>query len=106
MAAVGLESKQVQKYLVDGVVVACENSPLSTTISGDNDKLTKVLDAIKKDQPEVFARRLAVDMAYHSRKILTSFPSRYPLTFIAWALANEDHLGWQPRSYEADWLGL
>uniref|UniRef100_A0A0B7KHN6 Uncharacterized protein n=1 Tax=Bionectria ochroleuca TaxID=29856 RepID=A0A0B7KHN6_BIOOC len=66
MAAIGLGSKQVQKYLVDGVVVACENSPLSTTISGDNDKLTEVLDAIKKDQPEVFARRLAVDMAYHS----------------------------------------
>lgn len=71
MAAIGLGSKQVQKYLVDGVVVACENSPLSTTISGDNDKLTEVLDAIKKDQPEVFARRLAVDMAYHSRKIFT-----------------------------------
>ncbi|CAH0052157.1 unnamed protein product [Clonostachys solani] len=66
MAAVGLGSTQVQKYLTDGVVIACENSPLSTTISGDDDKLTEVLDAIKKDQPEVFARRLAVDMAYHS----------------------------------------
>ncbi|VUC20324.1 unnamed protein product [Clonostachys rosea] len=66
MAAIGLGSAQVQNYLADGVVVACENSPLSTTISGDSEKLTEVLDAIKKDQPEVFARRLAVDMAYHS----------------------------------------
>ncbi|RYO89871.1 hypothetical protein DL766_010402 [Monosporascus sp. MC13-8B] len=66
MAAVGLAASDAQKYLVDGVVVGCENSPSSTTLSGDEEKLTGVLEAIKQDRPEVFSKRLAVDMAYHS----------------------------------------
>ncbi|RYP08719.1 hypothetical protein DL764_001739 [Monosporascus ibericus] len=66
MAAVGLVASYAQKYLVDGVVVGCENSPPSTILSGNEDKLTGVLEAIKQDRPEVFSKSLAVDMAYHS----------------------------------------
>ncbi|KAI2635455.1 acyl transferase domain-containing protein [Xylaria nigripes] len=66
MAAVGLGSIDVQPYLVDGVVVACENSPFNTTLSGDEDKLVQVLQAVKHDHPDVLSRRLQVDMAYHS----------------------------------------
>ncbi|OTA94899.1 hypothetical protein M434DRAFT_70407 [Hypoxylon sp. CO27-5] len=66
MAAVGLGPIDVKPYLPDGVVVACENSPSSTTLSGDEDKIVEVLKAIKEDRPDVFARRLQVDMAYHS----------------------------------------
>jgi acyl transferase domain-containing protein len=68
MAAIGLGSGEVLDFLVDGVVVACENSPSSTTISGDLDKLKKVIATIKEQQPDVLARELKVDMAYHSRK--------------------------------------
>jgi acyl transferase domain-containing protein len=93
MAVVGLGSTQVQKYLPDGIVVACENSPLSTTISGDVGKLTKVLDAIKEDQPQVFSRRLAVDMAYHSRKTFISLNSYLPSSHFTWNLANKHRLG-------------
>ncbi|KAK3687394.1 KR domain-containing protein [Podospora appendiculata] len=66
MAAVGLGREDVAPFLVDGVVVACENSPNSTTISGDKDRLELVIDAIKADKPDVLARQLKVDMAYHS----------------------------------------
>ncbi|KAI1828708.1 hypothetical protein F4861DRAFT_535124 [Xylaria intraflava] len=66
MAAVGLGSTDIQPYLVDGVVVACENSPSNTTLSGDEDKIVQVLEDVKNGHPDVLARRLQVDMAYHS----------------------------------------
>ncbi len=68
MAAVGLGRDSIQPYLVDGVVIARENSPESVTLSGDEDKLDLVIQCIKRNGEEVFARRLHVDMAYHSRK--------------------------------------
>jgi acyl transferase domain-containing protein len=68
MAAVGLGSKELKPYLRDGVVVACENSPQSSTISGDVEQLDLVLKHIQEELPDVFTRRLRVDIAYHSRK--------------------------------------
>lgn len=68
MAAIGLGAEETLKYLPDRVVVACENSPSSTTISGDADQLQVALANIKKGQPDAFARALQVEMAYHSRK--------------------------------------
>jgi acyl transferase domain-containing protein len=46
------------------VDVACVNSPVSTTISGDR----HAIEALKKifDHSSVFARLLKVDTAYHS----------------------------------------
>ncbi|KAI1297499.1 hypothetical protein F5Y03DRAFT_398536 [Xylaria venustula] len=67
MAAVGLGSADIEPYLIDGVGIACENSPFNTTLSGDEEKIVKVIQAIKYDRPDVFARRLQVDVAYHSR---------------------------------------
>lgn len=67
MAAVGLGPKEASRYLVDGVVVACENSPTSVTISGDKDKVLEVVSKIKSECPDTLARLLKVDMAYHSR---------------------------------------
>ncbi|MCJ1307874.1 hypothetical protein MMC25_001522 [Agyrium rufum] len=66
MAAVGLPSNITSEYLRDGVIIACENSPNSTTISGDLEQLRSVLDQIRKDQPQIFTRLLKVDRAYHS----------------------------------------
>ncbi|OTA99530.1 hypothetical protein M426DRAFT_269167 [Hypoxylon sp. CI-4A] len=66
MAVISLSVQFVASFLRPGVRVACENSPNSTTISGDLKVLEQVLESIKADMPETFARRLKVDMAYHS----------------------------------------
>ena len=71
MLAVALGEDEASKYIAQlhtGIVsVACVNSPASTTISGDEaaiDELKAVLD----DQA-VFARKLKVDIAYHSHHV-------------------------------------
>ena len=68
MAAVGLGSEQAAAYLIDGVVIACDNSPNSVTLSGDVAPLQTVLEIIKRDNPDILTRQLKVDMAYHSRE--------------------------------------
>ena len=70
MAAVGLGRDEVASYLVPGVIVACENSPSSVTLSGDVKPLERVLASLKSEKPDTLARRLKVDMAYHSRESL------------------------------------
>ena len=70
MAAIGLDMDATSEFLIDGVVIACQNSPNSTTISGNLLELEKVVGAIKMQRPDVLARQLKVDMAYHSRKYL------------------------------------
>ncbi|RDW76877.1 putative Polyketide synthase (JCVI) [Aspergillus mulundensis] len=66
MAAVSLGREQVTPYLVDGVVIACENSQHSVTLSGDFDELNCIVDNIKSDDPDALCRILRVDKAYHS----------------------------------------
>ncbi|KAL6872001.1 putative polyketide synthase [Trichoderma novae-zelandiae] len=66
MAAVGLGLDDVTPFLRDGVVVACENSPKSVTLSGDVDVLDEVTASIKEAMPDCFARKLRVERAYHS----------------------------------------
>ncbi|KAK4184985.1 hypothetical protein QBC35DRAFT_32555 [Podospora australis] len=67
MAAVGLGKDDVASYLPERkVVVACENSPKSVTISGDADEVNLALERIQKDHPAITARLLKVEKAYHS----------------------------------------
>ncbi|KAI1619299.1 KR domain-containing protein [Exophiala viscosa] len=66
MAAIGLGWDETSEHLVDGVVIACENSPSSVTISGDADRVKEVLSSIQKAHPNALARPLKVDKAYHS----------------------------------------
>ncbi|MCJ1357758.1 MAG: hypothetical protein MMC33_007754 [Icmadophila ericetorum] len=66
MAAVGLPWKEAEKYLTSNVAIACDNSPKSVTISGDVDEVEAVIADIHKSQPDVLARKLRVDKAYHS----------------------------------------
>ncbi|KAM0421170.1 hypothetical protein ACHAPT_011062 [Fusarium lateritium] len=68
MIAVGLGEHDVQKYIDQTrtglICVACVNSPISTTISGDEtaiDELKQILD-----EESIFNRKLKVDTAYHS----------------------------------------
>ncbi|KAJ4419135.1 Mycolipanoate synthase [Gnomoniopsis sp. IMI 355080] len=72
MAAVGLGKHQVGRFLASrpGVVVACENSISSVTLSGDLIALESVLEEIKAAHQEVLVRLLKVDTAYHSRKLV------------------------------------
>jgi acyl transferase domain-containing protein len=67
MVAIGLGADAVSKFLKEGVVIACENSPKSVTLSGDAEQLNKVVASIKESKPDILARTLKVDMAYHSR---------------------------------------
>ncbi|KLU82825.1 hypothetical protein MAPG_01893, partial [Magnaporthiopsis poae ATCC 64411] len=48
------------------VRIACYNSPSSLTISGDAAVLSDLERVIEEEQPEMFRRRLQVDVAYHS----------------------------------------
>lgn len=68
MMAVGMskaEAEPIISNLKSGrVSVACENSPSSITISGDTSAIDEMLDIL--DQNKVFARKLAVEFAYHS----------------------------------------
>ena len=66
MAAVGMGKEDVARYLVSGVHIACENSGSSVTISGDLDTLENIISIIKAQRPDVLARKLQVEMAYHS----------------------------------------
>lgn len=66
MAAVGMSWEETEKYLVANVVVACDNSPKSVTISGDANKVEAVISNIHQSQPDVMVRKLQVDKAYHS----------------------------------------
>jgi acyl transferase domain-containing protein len=70
MAAIGLGREAVTPYLCGDAVIACENSPQSVTLAGDVEGINKVMARIKDDSPDVFARRLKVEMAFHSRKSL------------------------------------
>jgi acyl transferase domain-containing protein len=67
MAAVGLGAEELTPYLRPGVRVGCENSPNSTTLTGDKVSLEETMKAIKEANPDVFVRALQVDRAYHSR---------------------------------------
>lgn len=66
MMVVGLGRQAVTPYLIDGVVLACENSPENVTLSGDKEALDKVLDTIKAEKPDALCRMLPLKIAYHS----------------------------------------
>ncbi|PWY91664.1 polyketide synthase [Aspergillus sclerotioniger CBS 115572] len=66
MAAIGLGAPEVTPLLEPGVVIACENSHQSVTISGDTHHVERVVNRIQSEQPDVFARFLRVEKAFHS----------------------------------------
>lgn len=68
MLAAGNGEGEMQEYLglvmAGRVSVACINSPWSVTVSGDAAGIDELYDMLISDR--VFARRLKVDVAYHS----------------------------------------
>ena len=70
MAAIGFGCEQIKEYLFPSVVVACDNSPESVTISGDLDGVESTIANIRKTRPDVLTRKLQVDQAYHSQHMV------------------------------------
>ena len=68
MLAAGIGEDEIQEYLgrvrAGRVSVACINSPWSVTVSGDAAGIDELNDMLISDR--VFARKLKVDVAYHS----------------------------------------
>ncbi|PON24523.1 KR domain-containing protein [Trichoderma gamsii] len=75
MAAIGLGAREVEPYMEPGVVVACENSHCSVTLSGDTDQVAKVVENVKANCPTVLARFLKVEKAFHSPHMKEYGPS-------------------------------
>lgn len=72
MAAIGMGSDAIAPFLKSGVVVACENSDASVTLSGSEQELDDSLKSIKATFPDAFVRKLRVAMAYHSPHMQSS----------------------------------
>ncbi|OBR04132.1 Polyketide synthase [Colletotrichum higginsianum IMI 349063] len=66
MAAVSLGPREVEPFLIPGVVVGCENSQLSTTLSGDPVCIQHCIDQIMRRHPDVKARVLNLETSFHS----------------------------------------
>ncbi|KAB8227946.1 uncharacterized protein BDW43DRAFT_316356 [Aspergillus alliaceus] len=72
MISVGLSVSQIEPYFdvlasqftKPQVVIACINSPINVTVSGDAEQIDALELLLQKDQ--VFARKLKVNVAYHS----------------------------------------
>ena len=77
MIATGLGAEQLERAYLSRVtsgqiVVACLNSPSSTTASGDAEAVEELEKMLKADN--VFARRLKIDCAYHSHHMKALSP--------------------------------
>lgn len=68
MAAVDFGADQVKPHLKPGVMIGCENSPESTTITGDKEAVEDAMKRIKNAHPDILVRALCVEKAYHSRE--------------------------------------
>lgn len=68
MAAIGMGREAAAGFVSGDTTIACENSPQSVTISGDEDAIQRTLESIEVRRPGTFSRRLRVDRAYHSGK--------------------------------------
>lgn len=66
MAAIGMSWSDTEPFLLPNVTIACDNSFKSVTISGDADKVKAVVVDIHNARPDVMAKLLQVDKAYHS----------------------------------------
>ncbi len=68
MLAVGLSEEQAQQYVdavgCDKVAVACINSPVSVTLSGDGDAIVSIHETL--EVAGIFNRLLPISTAYHS----------------------------------------
>ncbi|KAJ6172463.1 fatty acid synthase S-acetyltransferase [Penicillium chermesinum] len=74
MAGVGLGCEAIAEFLEEGVIVACENSPQSVVISGDEDALDRTIHRVAEQRPDTFIGCLDVETAYHSHHMVEVGP--------------------------------
>lgn len=77
MIATGLGPEELERLYLSrlpkgSVVVACLNSPSSTTASGDADAIGQLEQMLRQDN--IFGRRLKIDCAYHSHHMQALSP--------------------------------
>lgn len=80
MLAVGLSEKDVHQYLKTAIAkfqdakisIGCINSPRSVTITGEENQIMALKCLLDEDQ--IFTRKLAVKVAYHSPLLETIVP--------------------------------
>lgn len=100
MLAAGVGVNEVGKYisdLSDAVVVACENSPSSVTLSGE---FAGIQDAKRRlDDAKIFARELKTGKAYHSPQMSPVASVYNDLLSKAFPSLTQESLAWrQPRA--------
>ena len=80
--SVALSQREAEAYINEAIpqsrkndlAVGCVNSPTNVTLTGDEDCIEMVKSLL--DKKRLFARKLAVEVAYHS-KAMTGIASRY-----------------------------
>ncbi|KAF5962585.1 putative polyketide synthase [Fusarium bulbicola] len=96
MLAVGLGAQEAASYLYStDVVVACQNSPRSTTLSGTQAAITAMRERLQAEG--IFARELNTGKAYHSPQ-MENVASVYD-ELLLHALIGQDTIAWRrPRA--------
>ncbi|TAQ89187.1 hypothetical protein B7494_g2486 [Chlorociboria aeruginascens] len=99
MLATGVGAEEILTHISDipDVVVACENSPNSTTLSGT----AAAIQATKSrlEHLNIFARELRTGKAYHSPQMGAVAPLYNELLYAAYQTLNQENLAWrQPKS--------
>ncbi|KAF3799863.1 Highly reducing polyketide synthase FUM1 [Colletotrichum gloeosporioides] len=69
MATISLGAAQTEKFLSPGAVVACHNSPSSTTVSGDADAVQETLRKVAQADARIRCHALRVRTAFHSHHV-------------------------------------
>ncbi|KAF4334016.1 polyketide synthase [Fusarium beomiforme] len=96
MLAVGLGAEEAASYISSpDVVVACQNSPRSTTLSGTQEAIASMRERLQAEG--IFARELNTGKAYHSPQMVNVANAYDEL--LDHALARQDSFTWRhPRS--------
>ncbi|KAF5679757.1 hypothetical protein FDENT_8623 [Fusarium denticulatum] len=96
MLAVGLGAQEAASYLSStDVVVACQNSPRSTTLSGTQAAITSMRERLQAEG--IFARELNTGKAYHSPQ-MANVANVYDKLLLH-ALVGQDTIAWRrPRA--------
>ncbi|CAG5181935.1 uncharacterized protein ALTATR162_LOCUS9909 [Alternaria atra] len=99
MLAVGVGADEVSELLSNigtELVIACENSPKSVTLSGPVEAIKAAKATL--DEASVFARELATGMAYHSPAMNPVAKPMVELVTSAWQKIDSTWLNWRrPR---------
>ncbi|RAK85213.1 polyketide synthase [Aspergillus costaricaensis CBS 115574] len=106
MVAVGLGKEQAQAIveecgLTDSAIVACANSPESTTVSGDADAIDSLLRVFQKR--DIWARKLMTGgTAYHSHHMKAVGPRYEALLERYWSMTDDQvngHVNGYPNGF-------